>query len=104
MYSTEVEWFLANQRMTSYTPPQTPEQGALQSAQDYAMSEQHADAHAWVLAYQDDTDNPGEYVCILIDALGNELAALGGVDNAANAPTYRAIRAELAYEVLFPTA
>jgi hypothetical protein len=105
MYSTQVEWFLANQRQTSYDPAtQTPEQGALESAQDYAMAEAHADEHGWTLVYQDDIDNPGEgeYVCILIDALGNELTLLSGVEAEASAPWYRAIRAELALEVLFP--
>lgn len=100
-YSTAVQWFLTNQRMTSYDPAtETPEQGALRCAQDYAMAEQHADENGWVLTYQRDSEDPKALEVILFDAEGNDLAALGGVEAEASPSWYRAIRAELALDAI----
>ena len=109
-YSTAVEWFLANQRMTSYDPAtQTPEQGALESAQDLAMAEQTASERGWWVGYQPDPegDNPDDVTAVLY-ADGYDygmaepvvLAALGGIESGATDDRRRVIAAELALEAI----
>lgn len=108
--STTVQWFLANQRMTSYDPAtQTPEQGALESAQDYAMAEQTASERGWWVTWEtDDTqDEPGDQMAMLWED-GYEhgmtdptmLASMGGIEANATDDWKRAIAAELALEAI----